>query len=741
MNRIEGILIDHYSEVLMLEEKWVKSVEKGLLNKNYTQIMQGLRNIGHPIKKEWDTQLFDKNKKIPKSYKFSSDLKFKEFLISELKGTLESIQESSQETQPIIQDLQSRLSQLALFITVWKDNVENIENDVTPLEQSELSASESVIDKKWLHQQIKFKSALDKDDRYAINIALQVMVFKLFQHSDPLIKNQQWLEKFKEAKNKQALIELIFNRIKDLNNVLVKPINLEEVTKENINAIGKSIANFQTPNLKKKLLKYFGISLAFIAAVACGLTTGGAIYLLGPSVLAFAIFLGIFTGSVALQFKSGFTGFAIALICGLAIGATIYGLCLLLTPGLALLFSAVSLGLLTGLFGFAANFGFFSKNFPDFLIQSIQKGSIFEYVNKKGRRKQFSAVYKFLLTPIFALASLTVGAATAALTYITIIKLLTSLLPLLAVVWPPLPIIIAAVLASAIGIALLVAVFTASLDSLKKVAALELGFVDLCKYAYENCKQWLSNLKNLKRHEIVGLFILVALLPVGLIGLAYFRFIAGVDLSEFIGVAGAIVMGVVAYIAQMAFTCLSINKFKNAATKPSASSNDFSSLISNAVGNAVLVYNGSLSSFFGAIACFVNSLCGNMSEADMLKEKKIGRTASLVQEFNNQLTQVVQDEKPSTSTSSTIPLNTLQPQNTPDNFIEGPNESSKPKNYFIRSQSDDPAQHPAAPCNSYNNAANTNIANAGHYRLPKVASSDNLSNQESCKLTAPSASC
>ncbi len=717
----------------MLKEKWIESVEKGLLDENYTQVMRGLRKTGRPIKKAWNTQLLQGIGKIPKSYKFSSDPQFKEFLVKKLEDSLESTPESSQEVQSTIQDLQNKLSRLALFITVWKDNVDN---DVSFLEESELQESESDTDKKWLHQQIKFKSLLDKDDRYAINIALQLMVFKLYQQSDSFIKNEEWLDKFKESKNKQALLELIFIRIKALNNLSDKPINLK-VQQEEINKIGETIGNFQTPNLKKKLLKCFGIALAFIAAVACGLTTGGAIFLLGPSVLAFAIFLGIFTVSVSLQFKGGFTGFVIALLCGLAIGATIYALCLLLTPALALLFSAICFGVLTGLFGFTANFGFLSKNFPDFLIRSIQKGSINEYIDKNGKRKQFSAVYKFLLTPLFAFASLMVGAGTVALTYITILKLLTTLLPLLAAIWPPLPIIIAAVLAGAIGIALLVAVFTGSLDFLKKVAALELGFIELCKYVYENCKQWLNNLGNLKRHEIVGLVILLLLLPVGLAGLAYFRFTAGVDLSEFIGITGAIVMGVVAYIAQIAFICLSINKFKNATIKPSTSSNDFSALISNAVGNALLVYDGSPLSILGAIACFVNSLCGNMSETDMLKESKIQRAASLAHEFNSRLTQA---EKPSPSISSTSPLNVLQPQNTPDNSIDGPKESPKSKNYFIRSQSDDPAQHPADPCSSGDIAANTNssVVDAGLYRLPKIPLLNDLANQETYKPAAAS---
>lgn len=721
----------------MLEKKWIELMEKGLFDGDYAPVMQGLRKLGRPIKKAWDTQLLQNTGKIPKSYKFSSDPQFKAFLVKKLENILESTPQSSQ-IEPTLQDLQIKLSRLALFITVWKDQVDDDVNPLEALEESESQTSEPAINKKWLRQQIKFKSTLDKDDRYAINIGLQLMFFKLYQQSDEFIKNnnQEWLEKFKESKNKHALLELIFIRIKELNNLSDKPINLK-VKPEEINKIGETMANFQTPNLKKKFLKYFGISLAFIAAIACGLTTGGAIYLLGPGILAFAIFMGIFTIAVALQFKGGFTGLAIALLCGLAMGAIVYSLGLLLAPGLALLFSAIGFGVLTGLFGFMANFGFLSKNFPDFLIQFIQKGSINEYIDKNGQRKQFSAVYKFLLSPLFAFASLTVGAGTAALTYITILKLLTTSLPFLATIFPPLPVIIAAVLASAIGIGLLVAVFTASLNALKKVAALELGFVELCKYAYENSKQWFNNLRNLSKPEIVGLVILLLLLPVGLLGLAYYRYIAGVDLSQFIGATGAIVMGAVAYLAQMAFTCLSINKFKNAVIKPSTSSNDYPALISNAVGNALLVCNNTPSSISGAIGCFVNSLCGNMSEADMLKESKIQRTASLALEFNSRLAQA---EKPSPSTSA---LKVLQPQNIPKNLINGPKELTKSsnKNHFIRSQSDDPAKCTDEPPCSSGNVANR-VVGAGLYRLPKIkiSSFSDFTNQEPSTPTVVAAS-
>lgn len=655
----------------MLNQRVLKSVEKCLLDGNYTKLIQGLWEVGQPIKEAWDFQLKQETGKIPEKYRFSSDAPFKEFLVDRLKSYKnQAVQTNTQANQSAIQELNTKLSNLARFIAVWKDNIDNDEN---PLE-SESQQSTPIIHKKWLHQQIKFKAELDKKIRCAINIALQILVFKLFQQSEQFIKNKHWLKDFKKSRNKAALLDLIFTRIKDLNDLSDKPINLS-IQPQEINKIGKAIADFQTPTIKKKLLKYFfGYPLAFIAAIACGLTTGGFIYLLGPSVLVCAIILGIFTGSVALQFKGGYSGFAIALLCGVGMGAAIYSLCLLLTPASALLFSAICLSGLTGSFGFVANFGFFKVNFPNFLLKLRQKGGITEYIDKNGKRRQFSATYKWLLTPLFFLASLTVGAGTVALTYLTILKLLGTILPALAVLWPPLPIVISAVLAAAIGITLLVSTFTASLEILKKVAALDLGFVALCKYTYENCKEWFKNLGNLTTSEKVGLFILLILLPVALLGLVYFRYTAGVDLAELIGSTGAIVMGVVAYIAQIAFTCLSINKLKNAIINFStAAANDFPALIANAIGNAVLVFCNSLLSILGMIACFINSFSGNMSEPNMFKESKEERTETLGKKFNNRFTKA---EK-TTAESPEPPENVLQPPTKGHNMVNEPQESKQ----------------------------------------------------------------
>lgn len=702
-------------------------LNRALESKDYNKILSNLRRMGRPIKQAWFKSL-PSNVSHEDKYKFTSNEKFKAFLAEKIYA-LNIPEEHIQSVPEPINYLKNQLAELAIFLMIWKEKPsekiqsktqENVNftqepeieqlaistanqgqhSQIPEIEQTALSAYE--------YQKNKFKGPVDKDDRHAINIALQAMAFILCRQSNNFVKHQEETstiyandraftdEAIKQkiediVSNKQDFLSFILDHIKSLNDFendrraeieknkvpsLIE--NQPEKTESSeVQKIGNAISSFLTPNKKKKFLKYAGILLAFIASLACGLTTGGAIYLLGPGLLAFAISLGILTLLVGLTFNRSFTGIAIALVCGLAMGGAIFSLGLLLAPGLGLLVSAICLGGLTGFFGFTANFGFFSKNFPDFLLSLVKKGGISEYIDIHDKRKQFSATYKYLLTPLIIFASLTVGAGTTALTYITISSLfvkLALLLPVLAIIWPPLPVIIAIVLAAAVGIALTVAVMTASLEALKKVAALNLGFIALCQHAGKNCIEWFKNLKNLKTHEIVGLVILLLLLPVGLAGLAYFRYFAGVDLSVFIGITGAIVTGVVAYIAQMAFICLSINKLKNAIIRPSASANDFPALTVNAAGNGILVYDGSPVSLFGMIACIINSFSGNMSETDMKRQQRRQATDALASKitllFNNHVESGEASAATSHSDSETLKLLRLKA-----NSVFVPNES------------------------------------------------------------------
>ncbi len=595
----------------MLRNDDVVSIQNDLKDGSYHQLFSDLRRLGRPIKQEWL-----KSPAPIEKYKFTANPGFKQFLLEKIKKSNLNDEPTKKDIPQEINQLKKQLSLLSLVLMVWKDDPK-LEQES---KSEQLPESEPA---KRSRQQIKYKSSIDKDDRYAINIALQAMAFILCQQSNKLIKDREnkiiyakdyalteeaEINLFKAVDSKQDLLDFISKHIQRLNEFeserYLRVNNEEPLSQQEIEKIGAAIAAFQTPNKKKKLLKYFGIFLALIAALACGLATGGAIILLFPSLSATAFILG---GLIAF-------------------------------------------------FGFKANFGFFSKNFSDFLLSLLKKGGITEYIDIEGKRRQFSATYKYLLRPLVIIASLTVGVGTISLTYITVSGLVAKLLPILAIIWPPLPLIIVGVLAVAVGIALTIAVFTASLELLKNVAALNMGFKKLCAHAYKNCVDFFKNLKNLPTRKKVELALMLFLLPIALAGLAYFRYTAGVDLSISIGVAAAIVMGIVAYIPQMAFTYLSINKFKNflinlffptpqVENNPSTKSTldrvksvlskiwYWLGLVINAVGNAVLVFTGSVTSILGAIACALNSLTGNMLAPDVSRAKRNHATQRIVKEY------------------------------------------------------------------------------------------------------------
>lgn len=560
-------------------------LEQDLLKKNYKNLLDNLRLLGRSFKK------------IESSAQLLEDDNFRSLLtqISENKQSVPTDEDSTNQ----------KLMTLSLVLLAWNDSG-------LPREEK----SQEGENHKKLRQLLKFKQSLDKNDRSPIHLGLSALVLYLIPTKETLQPNLR----------PSDLIELIFDQIE------LKGLDEKEILNE-LKKIGLAISSFQTPNKKKKFVKYAGILLAFVAALASGLATGGAIILLFPS---FSIL-------------------------------------------------ALTLGGLIALFGFIANFGFFSQNFPNFMLSLLKKGGISEYIDNEGKRQQFSVIYKYLLMPLAIFASLTVGIGTTALTYMTILGLVTQLLPMLAVIWPPLPVLIVGILALSIGVILTVAVLTATLESLKKVAALNMGFKALCQYAYKNSLKWFKNLNNLKTHEKVGVVIMLFLIPIALAGLAYFRYTAGVDLSIFIGVAGSIVMGVVAYIAQIAFTCLSVNKLKNALIKPFSSVTEdlanqsiddtqpfvsklksvlsnvsyWSSLFFNAMGNAVLVFTGSLTSIFGAIACGLNSFTGNMSEPDTYHAKREAATQGLVNILIRKET-ITQNDQPDMPIVSNISLHLPQ---------------------------------------------------------------------------------
>lgn len=697
----------------------IESIEKGLLGGKYTEALYGLRRLGLSFKRDWDKPLKETGK-IPESYQFTSNPEFKEFLIKKLLEDTNESSESSFSNQVSVENLQKLLFTQAIFITAWKDklNEDNTNNDPNTLEVLSSLEPESNLNQKRSRKEIRYKEPLDKHDRYPINIGLQAMVYELCKLSDKFIENNGWVETFKQSESKADLLKLLFSRIEKLNEKF--PISAtnssKEKVKKEIGKIGTAIKAFQTPTKKKKLLKYFGVSLAFIAALACGFATGGAIYLLVPSLP----------------------------ILGMILGGVI------------------------GLWGFSANYGFFSQNFPDFLITLFKKGGLSEYLDQEGKRQQLSRTKKYVFIPLAVIASITVGLGTSAITYTTVIALAAKLVPVLAIIWPPLPVIIVGILAAAIGITLTVAVLTATIKSIKESG----------NFSWAQCKE---TLKNLTAREIAGYLVKGLIVLAGLFGLAYFRYTAGIDLTQLlqplVGSAATIVsgaMGLLAYVPQAFFTVVSIQKLIRVIS-PKTSQQVISvdedvappsffsriksgfitfytwlALIGNALGNAALVVVDSVSalSISGAVGGFFNSLSGNLIEPDRNVPYRNQANTDLANEFNTMSTKA----KPSTSEPLSNGLNLQQPQPLLSNISSTTKQGDKQPSNKSASRFE---RHHSSPDNPYNSDAEENPSvvvtpesqsssspndakspvpaifsgvtnNASFYKLPDVPSNDRM---------------
>jgi hypothetical protein len=590
-----------------------------LHQESYSEFLEKARLLGNSVKKDWYAQATNEKDK------FTSNRNFKEFLIKKMARIPLPVENRFDE----IKALKTKLSHLQLFLAVWDD--------------ADLSREEN----KQIRPQVKYKAKLDKDDRHAVKIALLALAFTLSEQTDEWILSQEAnkanasqvtheqradirVTSFKEITTTEALNDLISkcirelirresrftlktyidklskhdaikykdlidelskknDRLKQLDEIRKKPALAQKIAK-----IAKAISSFDTPTKKKKTLKYLGIFIAWIASLAAGISTGGAVYLLFPTLVIPAITVGVFIFAV----------------------------------------------------GYIANFRFFSQNLPNFLLSLAKKGGATEFINREGKREQLSRLKKYLLLPLALLASLTVGISGAALTYTAILSLVSSILPMLAMLWPPLPIVLVGILAVSVLIVLSVSTFNAIIEMFKKplpsLAALRETFS-------------IEKIRQLGARQIIACIMQALLIPVALFGLVYFRIIAGVDLSTLTGLVSAVISGVAALIAQIAFTVLSINKLNKALMHPFASSTQAGNLadtsrkgwfsrikstlawiyapvclISNAVGNAALVYNGSPLSTAGAVACGLNSLAGNIPEQDMNQIKRVEATTAIV---------------------------------------------------------------------------------------------------------------
>jgi hypothetical protein len=610
--------------------------ENALLKGNYDKFLQQARLVGTPLKEEWNSQ-FAKNSE---KNKFTSNPKFKKILVEKIE---------SWSFNPIdsdgISSLKTKLFNLQTFLVVWDD---------PGLSREAESEATTENKNKQIRQSVKHKTNIDKDVRYAIKItlltlslALRIQADEYFCHDNAYKKagnyNEEYykeygkefgkikhdrLTSFKEITTSEGLLEFVSDCTPKLNST-DETTKEEQTSTQEIEKIAHAISSFQTPTKKKKALKYLGIFIAWIASLAAGISTGGAVYLLFPTLLVPAIIAGVFIFAV----------------------------------------------------GYSANFRFFSKNLPNFLLSLVKKGGPTELINREGKREQLSRVKRYLLLPLALLASLTVGIAGAALTYTAILSFVSSVLPMLAIFWPPLPIVIVAILALSVLVVLSVSTFNAIIEMLKTLPSL--------KYLKDTILQ--VKFSQLSARQIFSHVILALLIPLALFGLVYFRITAGVDLSTLTGLVSAIVTGIAAFIAQIAFTVLSINKLKEALVRPfdsapiqtenpattahkstysrikSSLSSIFATicLVSNAIGNAVLVYTGSVLSILGAIACALNSLAGNIPEQNRNQAERATANDAIV----NKLIKLEKEGLDNTASETNPVLAKDEPSNPEETII------------------------------------------------------------------------
>lgn len=572
----------------------MQSLHAALEKGDYHHTIHQLRLLGHPILQAWQTTSAVINHHAEK-IKFTTNADFKKYLIEQANRKLTI---DSRKADHITQ-LKIQLCRLQILLMAWECRDNLIKETATKQDVR-------------LRQLAKFKANLDKNDRYAIHVALLALFAKILLLMQKSGASAEDIELFQQCKTKTDLINLVSQQITRLNSnnpELALTINLDKNT-EIDNAVNAILA-FTASTRMKKFLKILGILLAGIIALTCGISTGIAIYAAIPP-LPIAILMGIVIFMV----------------------------------------------------GMIANFNLFSQIIPDFLLNLVKKGSITEFIDKQGKRQQFSFNKKYILLPLAVLASAAVGSTNAALTFVSIVTLLQLSAPLLMV--------IVGILASTIFIGISIAMLTAIINMLKKPLMTRQEFI--------------NKIKKLTFKKSLSYFIMALLIPLGLFGLVYFRIITAYDLIALLKTFGtqlanalSITISVIAFVAQLAFTSLAIDNLYHAIanffTKKSVVNPDDAiaeqttktlgdnikafftgiylpiSLVSNALGNGILACGTTFSTFdiLGGIACGFNSLAGNVQGYDpnnLYKEKikcciktrldEFAKTAEPNPEKNNQ---------------------------------------------------------------------------------------------------------
>lgn len=456
------------------------------------------------------------------------------------------------------------LFKLLCFIHAWSDSPEiwdKVDN----------------IERKKIRELFKFKRKIPKPIRRSIHYGLYKLTLESLQRFKQIAENDEEKKLIEQLLNclkkiyqdddidsdlkKKSLIIIIYRFLeqKEFN----APIKIDEIFSD----ATQLISDFSI--WSDKLLKGCGFSIALIAALACGLSTGAAIFIL---LVSFSLPLGF----------------------------------------------VIPLSILFFIAGTRANFQLLSQHISGFFQDLFKEGGITKFIDQQGKYDQLSRNKKFLLLPAGFL-SLSVGIAAAAITYLEGAKMLALICPMLATTCPHLTAAILGILAAALLIGLTIVMLRTFIGLLQS------------QFSWQDFKKDLQQKwQTITFAQILVYIFKILVMAAAFFGLAYLDFTGTVTLANLLGWVAADIITIAAIIGDLPFTLKTALAWCNSLfSKNDSDSNltkdtkyylgklvEFLALIINALGNAALVFTDSCTSRIASIACFMNSYASNRIEED-----------------------------------------------------------------------------------------------------------------------------
>jgi len=463
------------------------------------------------------------------------------------------------------------------FILAWSDFVENWDEI-------------DEVERKKIRQLMKFKNKISKPTRKYIHRGLYTMVVqilqrfwqvaednednnekKLIEHSLNCLEKIYQDDDIDSAIKKKSLIKVIdyflkykkFNYPPEIDNVFLEAVKL--------------ISTFSF--WSDKLLYGCGFSIGLIASLACGLSTGGAIFIL---LVGFSLPLGF----------------------------------------------VIPLSLLIFIAGTRANFQLFSQHIPQF----------FQDLCKKDDHLQLSRSKKFLLLPAGFL-SLSVGIAAAAITYLEGTNMIALICPALAATCPHLTVVLLGVLAAALLIGLTIVMLRTFYGVLKSQFSWE-DFKGNIQEKWQNITVTQFFVYIFKVLVMaVAFFGLIYLDFTGTKTLAGLLGWVAADAITIAAILGDLPFTLKTALAW----CNSLFNERSSNSNLAKDTKyylgqivEFLALIINALGNAALVFTDSCVSRIASIAAFMNSYASNRIQEDdsLLTQARVMATKKSLSSLN-----------------------------------------------------------------------------------------------------------